>query len=244
MKINKKNKIVFHPQEEFAELYMEPPKPAKNYMPDWYKDMKPFHTDNPEDNGMGGANGTAKACFPLMDAFTTGYIQETWCDIWVERDPQGKPILSINPPLNNFGSIIGGRIPVPNSKYNLPIPAKYYDEELVWRAPWLPQTPKGYSTLFTHPLNRYDLPFRSLDAVVDSDEYWGSGGYAFFLDNNFEGLIPMGTPMFQMIPFKRTDWESSLAKYDEIDMEKRRYTVQKHFRNGYKNIHWKRKLYL
>ena len=240
----KEQKIIFHPQEEFAELYMTPPKPAKNYLPDWYKNMTPYHTNEPMDNGMGGANGTAKSCFPLLDAFTSGYIQETWCDVWVERDPVGNPIISITPPLNNYGSILGSRIPVPNSNHNLPIPIKYYQEELVWRAPFLPQTPKGYSTLFTHPLNRYDLPFRSLDAVVESDEYWGSGGYAFFLDKDFEGLIPAGTPMFQMIPFKRDDWKSSIEKFDEIKMEKMRYNVHKFFRQGYKRIHWKRKTYL
>jgi hypothetical protein len=69
--------------------------------------------------------------------------------------------------------------------------------------------------LITSPLNRLDLPFRSLTAVIDADVFYhilpdpmqGGGNYPFYLNRGFEGIIPIGTPMCQYIPFKREKME-------------------------------------
>jgi hypothetical protein len=42
--------------------------------------------------------------------------------------------------------------------------------------------------------------------IVDSDKYHGAGNIPFFLKEEFEGLIPKGTPYAQIIPIKRAEW--------------------------------------
>ena len=36
---------------------------------------------------------------------------------------------------------------------------------------WTIEAPEGYSVLFTHPVNRFDLPFTTLTGMVDCDRY-------------------------------------------------------------------------
>jgi hypothetical protein len=36
---------------------------------------------------------------------------------------------------------------------------------------WIIEAPDGYAVLFTHPFNRFDLPFTTLTGLVDCDRY-------------------------------------------------------------------------
>jgi hypothetical protein len=110
---------------------------------------------------------------------------------------------------------------------------------------WYYETPPGYSVMITHPMNRHDLPFYTLSVIVDADN-WGLPVFvSFFLKRGFRGVIPKGTPLFQMIPFKRDDWElevvydsKELNKY-ELRAEKRRTDLFGH----YKKTAWVKKLF-
>ena len=59
--------------------------------------------------------------------------------------------------------------------------------------------------LFTHPLNRFDLPFTTLSGMVDCDLYRDSWIHfpAHWHDMNFSGVLPKGTPIVQCLPVKR-----------------------------------------
>jgi hypothetical protein len=67
-------------------------------------------------------------------------------------------------------------------------------------------------------MNRYDLPFYTMSGIVESD-VWGLPVFtAFFLKRNFIGIIPKGTPIFQIIPFKRDSWElEEVETNDELN---------------------------
>ena len=112
-----------------------------------------------------------------------------------------------------------------------------------WTNHFYLKTPKGYSTLFVHPLNRTDLPFYSLNAVVDTDDFPLTVQFPFLIKKDFNGLIPAGTPIMQAIPFKRDDWKMSFPKENES------YEYE-HFWNWfeppmakYKRFFWKKKRY-
>jgi hypothetical protein len=99
--------------------------------------------------------------------------------------------------------------------------------------------PKGYSALFTHPLNRFDLPFFTASGIVDADYGMGGGGVSFCIDKNFEGVIPAGTPIVQIFPFKRDDWKSEyLQNTKEIV-----WNPRKNISGWYRKNVWKRKHY-
>ena len=62
-----------------------------------------------------------------------------------------------------------------------------------------------------------DLPFQTLSAVVDTDKHNVPTHFPFFMKHGFEGKIPLGTPIVQIIPFKRQEWKSVADKYDLYD---------------------------
>ena len=47
--------------------------------------------------------------------------------------------------------------------------------------------------------------------MVDTDKYPIPVHFPFLLKKNFEGLIKQGTPIIQVIPFKRESWKSSYS---------------------------------
>lgn len=227
------------PQNQYASDYITPPKPAKNYMPFWYKNLPPFSSGHtPRIEGT-KADTTEKLCMPLFDTFTTGYIQEAWCDINVRVDNDGS--ISINS-ANSSERIVqerGG----PNRI--IPKDKNYNDYHINWWTHWEPRTPKGWSTYYSHPFNQYDVPFRTIDGIIDTDKWWIGGSIPFLLKTGFEGVIPEGTPLYQMIFFKRENWKSRILKYENIEKEKNTLynKVFNNFYGGYKKNMWIKKNY-
>jgi hypothetical protein len=105
-----------------------------------------------------------------------------------------------------------------------------------WMNAWSIKTPPGYSCLFTQPFHRNSV-FTILDGVVDTDTYTAPVHFPFtFNDWGFEGLIPAGTPIAQVIPFKRESWEMEIGKEIENE-ESKKVTVKLHtkFFDSYKS---------
>jgi len=78
---------------------------------------------------------------------------------------------------------------------------------------WTLEVPPGYSLLITHPVNRHDLPFVTLTALVDADRYKDNfiGFPVHWRDCGFSGLLPKGTPVAQCIPVRRDSWTARFA---------------------------------
>jgi hypothetical protein len=119
--------------------------------------------------------------------------------------------------------------------------------EFVWKLHLTFKLPKGYSMLVTHPFNRYDLPFTTLTGIMDTDSFDTvtnlGGNVPFYLHKNFEGLIPAGTPIMQLVPIKRESWESKVNDFDLHTNIKKTSEFGKNFMNFYKDFHWKKKEY-
>jgi hypothetical protein len=104
--------------------------------------------------------------------------------------------------------------------------------------------PDGYSAIVMHPLNRVDLPFITMSGIVDFDKsiHAPIGNIPFFIKKGFEGTIPAGTPMFQIIPFKREDWNSENQPYSDIFWQEK-MKERKSIANIYKKKIWQKKSY-
>jgi len=125
-------------------------------------------------------------------------------------------------------------------------PQQFIDQECSWRQPWTPVLPKGYSMLITHPLNRMDLPFQTLSGIVDYDDFCVEifpNNIPFYIYKGFSGLIPAGTPIFQMIPIKRDSWRSSVSEYDEVHARQSVHSFGRKFYGFYRDLYWKKKDY-
>jgi hypothetical protein len=181
------------------------PEPAVKHVPEWYKGLARFDKYNddkylhPVNNiGNDGATVSTKMCMPFFDALTAGYYYLLEDDLLVELDENGKPKLS----WKNDLLLVDKRVTV-----DLALPDNTHPLHYGFRMTWFYKTPPGYSVLITHPMNRYDLPFYTMSGIVDSD-MWGLPVFiGFFLKRNFQGVIPKGTPIMQIVPFKRDAWE-------------------------------------
>ena len=200
--------ISFYPSSKEAESFVPPPKPARNYLQHWYKNTK-FFTEGKEPKFEDNlpTNLTVKACVPFYDAMTAGYIQETWCDIHINKTDQG--LIQYN-----FSSM--PRIMTHRGDVNFPENDVYHNAELVWYMPWVPKVPEGYSVLSVSPQN-FILPFKTLSAIMDSDVFYHTlgGRVPFYVKKEFSGIIPAGTPMYQFIMIKRDEWKSNIEKWDD-----------------------------
>ena len=232
-------KIEFVPSSKETELNVPAPKPAKVYIPDWYKKIKP--TNAPSfipDNSTNNDSGALKRCMPFLDALNNGYIQETWTEIQIKKSEDGEVLYKFptGPKILDIG------------KSFLDVPDIFYPIQCAWQIHWMPKLPKGWSAMITSPSNRFDLPFMSFTGIIDSDMFYNSnkglgGSYPFYLKKDFEGIIPIGTPMYQIIPFKRENWESAILEYDEEETLKRSINVRKYFVSGYKKEYWQKKTF-
>jgi hypothetical protein len=234
-------KIEFIPASNEAKLVVPAPKPARMYIPQWYKDIPSPPWEDLEFGDKPGdvTNLNIKACVPFLDAYTHGYIQETWTDIYIKSTPDGNAIESYNWPIGP--SIMSHR----KNRTGFAISNAYYDLELIWEEQWLPKLPSGYSVIYTSPFNRFDLPFRSLDAVIDADMYHHEyeGQYPFYIQKGFSGVIPAGTPMYQIIPIKRDAWESYSKEFNEEENKRRNHMLRKYLSRGYKKLFWQKKTF-
>ena len=179
---------------------------------------------------------------PVLDAFTSGYIQETWSDIYIKIEEQEPGVYVVN-----IANPVGPEQVNYRAKPTvLDISSEYFPIEFIWIEQWKPILPKGYSALYTHPLNREDLAFSTLSGIVDSDVYHHevSGALPFLFKKEFNGtVIPVGTPMYQLLPIKRETWESSTLEFNEDDMRVKNHSIRKYIFDGYRNNFWTKKTY-
>jgi hypothetical protein len=187
--------------EGHAEIF-DPPTPSRDHVPDWYRETHNFLTDRLDDNGV--RSGTIKQCMPVIDAITSGYMYTTQSDLWFGQNEDGSR--------GSSWSVIDYDMISTHSLEQFghgEIPSDY--EQIVYKMhnPWVIKTPPGYSCLFTQPMWRFDTPFYAHSGVVDTDRYPQPINFPFWLRRGFEGLVPVGTPMVQIIPFKRDDWNAT-----------------------------------
>ena len=217
-----KKRIKFY--SERTDLDLIKPLPASRFTPEWFRKMP----------GVIGGVETVKKCVPVLDALTSGYIICLSVDaIW---DSKNQNFVSQSEDEVNSDHDASQTQYVHIDKSFNPQPHK-------WINHWYIKTPKGYSTLFIHPLNREDLPFKSFTGIVDTDKHPLPVNFPFVLKEGFEGVIPAGTPIIQIIPFKRDEWDSSVI--DTGDSYKYPHAVDNMNPpfNWYKRKFWTKKVY-
>jgi hypothetical protein len=97
--------------------------------------------------------------------------------------------------------------------------------------------------LFKPPAHNSNPWFEILEGIVDTDAYSVSVNFPFVLKNPTEEfMIPAGTPIAQVIPFKREEWQSSFSD-DEKSPKKIEAYLNSQFFDRYKRMFWSRKSY-
>jgi len=217
------------------------PVPAKDVIPDWYKATF-SHVGNKkktygEDMASGRTSSTVKKCIPVYDAMTAGYIISTPVDISVSSS-YGESTFT----WSSDGAALAWH---PIEQAHLHPDLKDSKRMNKFANPWGIETPKGYSCLFIPPMHR-ESPFEILEGIIDTDVYTNPVELPFIMtDKNFNGIIPAGTPMAQIIPFKRESYKLEISS-DIKDIEKQKSIyrdIRSNFFNSYKDRFWSRKSY-
>jgi hypothetical protein len=184
------------------------PVPGVKAVPEWYKKMKTSFTNNKTGGKEVQDTQTIKRCMPVLDAMTTGYIMKTYTDITVKNNDgvigfewayDTQDTITFHPA---YQLINYRNLDLPHGAPKL-------------RNPWGIKTPRGYSCLFISPPHRPACGIRILEGIVDTDNYSNSVQFPFLVDEGFEGTIPAGTPIAQVIPFKRDSFRMEIGEHKE-----------------------------
>jgi hypothetical protein len=211
--------------------------PAKNYVPEWYKKIPKWKNNNIFDVEL-GFTGTVKRCVPFLDSFTIGYMILLPNDIYVKNN-NGEPFVTWRENGTPFPPSWRNEV----SHSNL-IPFDHYPIEYTWQTSVANTIPLGFSMLLTHPLNRQDLPFTTLSGIVDGGLVMSpKGNVPFFIKKGFEGIIPQGTPIAQLIPFRQENWISEKTKGLIKKSEDHLFQSNSLISGWYKKTFWVRKKY-
>lgn len=229
--------IKFHLLNDFYNQYGDDiPKPGKSsrFLPDWYKKI---------DKGRGGIDDslTVKACTPVKDLMTAGYIIPHWQDAHIKHNPETREISFLSP-YNHMSLEVHPNEQVdgcPNKRAAV----------LKFATPWIIETPPGYSCLFIQPQfheNGNDISM--IPAIVDTDSYFDPVNFTFFYHpHNIETRIKTGDPLIQVIPFKRESWTSKvITNMSNKSIKRQKSTslkINKTFENRYVENYWCPKSY-
>jgi hypothetical protein len=218
-------KIIFTNTSPYPDL--EKPVPASKEIPSWYTDLNSYMNNKKSPTPDNQIPATIKRCMPVFDSMVAGYILKSPADVYVSSQ-DGKPFYqwsTLN--LIDFHPI--EQAPNHPNQNGASYPK--------WNTYWSIKTPKGYSTLFMPPLHRESV-FKILPGLVDTDTYSVPVHFPFVLnDINFEGYIPKGTPIAQVIPIKREGWTMEFGEEEALlEQAKARQLLSTTFFDRYKKM--------
>jgi hypothetical protein len=224
------NLIEFHCIEDLYTDALPKPIPAALGVPDWLKAMPANVTGAVPSEAE---TFTVKKCPPVIDAITSGYIIPLVMDVDFEMQAAelkiraSLPLIQSHPLEQVAGSGFDNGAGI----------VKFVN-------PWIVKTPPGYSCFFLPMINRYDFPFRVIAGVVETDKYYREVNFpaVCLLRPGQRFSAKKGTPLVQVIPFKREPWTSL---HTMTDMEHRRRIEQENpvSKGIYRATKWERKSY-
>ena len=219
--------IKFLHHADFEGVYPDPV-PAYKSIPKYYKDIAPTFID-PSKNGF--TSGTVKKCIPFIEAMSQGYIISLWEDTAVRVEGNHINVFSkMGSTDSHFLEQLAGH-PLSNSP-SAGVVMKFL-------SPWVIETKKGYSCLFTSPLNHLETRFKILDGVVETDKFYNPIHLPFiWTGGEGEFVIPKGTPVVQVIPFKREKYSMSVGFADEGKVKQTQAKLATKLADAYKSLFW------
>lgn len=253
--INKDNRIIFWSDHETEYLQ---PVPAASAIPDWWKKMESyggFKGSRPGQKKINAANGsdnaTIKRCIPVLDSMSLGYLILTPADIYVEPKHLHNEDNEIGP-TKDFTMIYPRHHErIDSHPWGQARMHPYATDQKLAKVfvPWRIRLPDGYSIIITEPLNNTNPQWSVVSGVMDSDVIYPKINFMISIkDKNFNGIIPMGTPIAQVIPFRREKWSSIVVDGDQNSKTIIKDSppmlnsrLSKVFGGAYKKFFWSRK---
>lgn len=235
-------KILFKTEIEGLET-IAPVKPSSFYFPKWFKDM-PEHLDkdpgepyDPIHRNLFGKVGdigkkfyvsTMKRCPAIIDFVSEGFIIPMWADTLIQRDD-----INLEHDNKNFPARISHH--QSEQLTGMPLGEGDFKDALKFESPWFIYTPPGYSTLFIAPFYQYEKRFTILPGLVETDG-WHQINFPTIIHEK-EFIISQGTPLVQVIPFKRSKLSLVMDLINDKDkrlIQAGNNIISSRFINGYR----------
>ena len=223
------------------------PTPARMGVADWWKDMDRYNYDIESEITARFPHrdfSTARSCPALNDAFNFGYILYNPLDAYIDATEEDSiswyvPEINLSVMDSDDQSYIG--IHLQKQFKTLKNDSSFHKHALKLNTFFGIRTESGYSSWITHPIGRNDLPFRMLDGIIDTDKHVARFPYGFFIKKGFKGVIKAGTPLIQVIPFRREDFISEIVDSDHERARSESISINLLFTNFYRKFYWTRK---
>jgi hypothetical protein len=234
--------IKFIASDEYMRDVTIKPYPAKNKIPDWWKNQSPYldtETKNPNKLTMNYAvpSFSFKKCTPMLDAITSGYFIDLWADVLVEQ-VNGYPTISWKIRNRDVFQVRG------QESEKMEPPHGYSKVMFKFVNGWTPKTPSGYSCLITNPHGYKNSPFFLTPTIIDTDKAILELTPTVWVKEGFEGIVEKGLPLVQILPFKREAWDSEYDGYKDGEYAKiEDRTFNSVIKGHYLKNYWSKKEY-
>jgi hypothetical protein len=227
-------KITFSTSNEVTNALFKPV-PIKSVFPNWYKSMDNEQAKCPltkvHSYYDGNRSRTAKACIPLRDYMSSGYLIVTQGDIVINVSDEGDKFIyyQSNSALTDV-----------HPHWQLPLstdgkPNKY----IKLGNDWLITTPKGYSCMFYPPEMFFEDRFRVIPGIVDTDGYDAPVQFPSLLLKGGDFIIKAGTPLVCVFPFKRENYTHKCV----LEERRKRTKIEAYLYDAYLRIFHHKKHY-
>lgn len=229
-------KIYFKHTNALGSIESNRPTPAVKNLPTAYKKLRPYSNGGETILQNNELNQTVKRCIPFLDAMSAGYVVSTPADLYVTMQ-EDKPYIQWRTAEKVLEAHNEEQIPDElKPSYCYDIPFKLINNYTI-------NTPKGYSCMFLPILNVPNNPLVAVSGVVDTDTFEVPIHFPFFLQKGFTGKIPAGTPVVQLIPFKRDNWASKFEEASPKKLAEASARIRRQMEFAYKKLFWQRKEY-
>ena len=217
-----------------------PVKPASKDRPEWYNKLpgflgEPLHSPP-----------TIKKCMPIYDHMTAGYIIYNPVEQEIHSDvrPDGSEIIEFHRRFPDAWTEQPAQEGHMHEQCPIHVNGNERRSDITFSVPWRIETPPGYSCLIQPPYFHFEKRFTIWPGIVDTDVIdvpWSNWPGHMNTPPGEKVTIAPGTPLMQVIPFKRDEWKMDI----EVDEEgKHRDTSLKFFlTNAYARIFHKKKVY-
>lgn len=217
-------------------LNMFKPVPATEMLPDWFKRLD-------QDGSEHNHGITAKTCRGLFDIMAGGYIIKWPFDVRIEKDSNGKLFCykARTGEIEDFN---------PHPHFQM----EGYQDMLLesqkegvqkLKSPYRIVTPPGTSIFVKQPAYRPELKTEVMEGIIDTDKFYGPFNILFMIkkvNTDRKVIIKAGTPLAQIFPFVRGEWNLTYGKVDE-SKKKIFEDMALNIDKFYQRYHWDRKVF-
>ena len=204
--------------------------PASNFVPEWYKKLdNDFVNEGPKyalksnpDYAIAENPPTVKRCPGIFDFLHAGYIVPAWSDFIIRWNGGDElPMVSSSYAVDKVNGV---GIHEHKQAEGAPFFNNSCKDIIKLKSPWTVNTSEGISLMILQPYYHNSTDITIMPGLLDSDVNRISNNLLqIFIKVNTQGkdiFIERGTPLLQIIPFKRSDYKFECITRPTEDMYK------------------------